>query len=251
MVPTELLPEPISIVGVEVTPFRSYSHATKCVAELVAAGAKVSCVAINPEKVFRASKDPRLMATLKTVEIGICDGIGIVIGARILHGRRIRRCTGCDLFLRLIAEAAASGWKVFLLGASPDSNAKACAKLQESFPQLNVVGRRDGYFGESQEVIRQINQSGAAMLFVAMGSPKQEFWIAKHRQSIDASFCMGVGGTFDVISGKAARAPGVFRKTGTEFLFRLAADPRRFRRQLALPRFMLQVLGKRLFSAGK
>jgi len=247
---TEFIPAAISIMGVEVTPFQSYSDATKCAANLIAAGTKASCVAINPEKVFRASKDPRLFASLRNADMRVCDGIGIVIGARILYHRKIKRCTGCDLFLRLIAAAAANGWRVFLLGASADSNAGACLKLQSLFPRLRVAGRCDGYFENSDEIVRQINESGAQLLFVGMGSPRQELWIDRYRRSINASFCMGVGGTFDVISGKVPRAPRIFRKTGTEFLFRLATNPRRLRRQLALPLFMLQLLGERLSGSG-
>jgi N-acetylglucosaminyldiphosphoundecaprenol N-acetyl-beta-D-mannosaminyltransferase len=235
-------------MGVDVIPFESYSDATRCVAQLVAGRDKVFCVAINPEKVFRAGKDPRLLAALRTAEIGICDGIGIVIGARILQGRRLRRCTGCDLFFRLLAEGAEKGWKIFLLGASRESNSKTAARLATMFPHLRRVGRRDGYFPDSGEVVREINESGADLLFVAMGSPRQEFWITEHRQQLDVPFCMGVGGTFDVVSGATTRAPRIFRKTGTEFLFRLIADPRRFRRYLALPRFVMQVLGRRLLG---
>ncbi|GAH47619.1 unnamed protein product, partial [marine sediment metagenome] len=89
--------------------------------------------------------------------------------------------------------------------------------LIEMHPGLHIVGRRDGYFEDSAAVVDQINASRADLLFVAMGSPKQELWITEHRDAINASFCMGVGGTFDIISGKTRRAPKVFRKTGTEF----------------------------------
>lgn len=238
--------EHLSIMGVPVRPFGSYAQAVEHVADVISSGRKSFCVAINPEKVRQAVRDPQLLAILQDADIGVCDGIGIVLAARLLYGRKIRRCTGCDLFFHLNATAAARGWRVFLLGASPECNAAACARLGEMYPGLKIVGNRDGYFRDSEEVVAEINASRADLVFVAMGSPKQEHWIARHRRSINASFCMGIGGTLDVVSGRAKRAPKVFRRTGTEFLFRLLANPGRWRRQLALPAFVLMAVGRRL-----
>lgn len=239
-------PPALSIMGVAVTPFESYSHAVTYIEDIIACGRKSFCVAINPEKVYRAGEDHNLRRALNQADIGICDGIGIVLAAKILHGRTIKRCTGADLFVQLIGTAAQKGWKVFLLGAGAQSNEAACSKLREKYPSLQIVGSRDGFFQNSSQVVEEINASGADLLFVAMGSPRQEFWIAENRRAINASFCMGVGGTLDVISGEAVRAPRIFRKTGTEFLFRLLRDPRRWKRQKNLPLFMLRVLRKKL-----
>jgi len=240
--------EPLSILGVGVLPFESYDEAVAYVERAIASGRKSFGVAINPEKVYRAAHDGQLMAALAQADMGICDGVGVALAARLLHGRWLRRCTGCDLFSRLIARAAEKGWRVFLLGASPESNEGACEVLSRQYPGLRIAGRRDGYFTESSEVVQQINASGADLLFVAMGSPRQERWIAEHRGAINAAFCMGVGGTFDVASGMTKRAPAVFRMTGTEFLFRLVTEPARSRRQLALPLFLWKVLQARLYS---
>ena len=236
-----VFPPPLSILGVSVVPFESYSQAVACVEEAVAARRKTFCVAINPEKVYRAMNDPRLMAALGEADFGICDGIGIVLAAKVLHRQHIGRCTGCNLFFHLVARGEEAGWRIFMLGASAASNERACAELRRRHPGLRIVGRRDGFFEDSAEVVRQINASEADVLFVAMGSPKQEFWIAEHRGEIQAPFCMGVGGTFDVISGVAKRAPRFFCETGTEFVYRLLCNPWRWRRQLALPLFMMKV----------
>ncbi|MHC4717860.1 MAG: WecB/TagA/CpsF family glycosyltransferase [Planctomycetota bacterium] len=227
-------------------PFGSYADVSQYVSETIAAGRKSFCVAINPEKVYRATHDADLRAMLDRADVTICDGIGVSIAAKLLYGKALRRVTGCDLFGRLIVAAEDEGWGVFLLGASPESNTLACAKLRERHPELRIVGSQHGYFNDHAAVIRQINASGADLLFVAMGSPRQEYWIATHRGAISAPFCMGVGGTLDVISGRAARAPKVFRKTGTEFLFRLVTNPRRWRRQAVLPLFMLAVLRQKI-----
>ena len=234
--------EPLSILGVGVLPFELYDEAVAYVERTITSGQKSFGVAINPEKLYQAAQDGELMAALAQADMCICDGVGVALAARLLHGRWLKRCTGCDLFLHLIAKAAEKGWRVFLLGAAPESNEGACEVLIRRYPGLRIAGRRDGYFTDSGEIVRQINASGADLLFVAMGSPRQELWIAQHRQELDAPFCMGVGGTFDVVSGKARRAPAVFRRTGTEFLFRLLSSPARWRRQAVLPLFLLKVL---------
>ena len=243
-----LFPRPLAVVGVDVVPFDSYSQVTHYVQSTISAGRKSFCVAINPEKIHRANQDAELRDVLRQADISICDGTGVVLAAKLLHGRRVKRCTGVDLFFELLAAAASNKWKVFLLGASADSNAEACRVLTRQYPGLEIVGSRDGYFRDSAKVVREINASGADLLFAAMGSPRQELWIGRHRDDIDAAFCMGVGGALDVVSGSSRRAPKLFRKTGTEFVFRLISEPKRWRRQLVLPLFALKVL--RQYFAG-
>jgi N-acetylglucosaminyldiphosphoundecaprenol N-acetyl-beta-D-mannosaminyltransferase len=114
------------------------------------------------------------------------------------------------------------------------------------YPGLKIVGWHDGYFEDSNAVIEQINSSKANILFVAMGSPKQENWIQNNWQAINVNICMGVGGSFDIASGTLKRAPKVFRMTGTEFLYRLICEPRkRWRIQKALLPYFVQVIGKK------
>ena len=244
---TCIAPEPISVMGVNVVPFNSCSHASRYVEHSIASGRKSFCAAINPEKVHWASHDPDGRSVLHQADMGICDGVGIVLAAQFLLGRRIKRCTGIDLFLELIALAARRGWKVFLLGATPESNVGAYRRLSRMFPGLKIVGHRDGYFEASEPVIEHINASGADLVFVALGSPRQELWISRYRDRLNAAFCMGVGGSFDVVSGRARRAPGIFRRTGTEFFYRLISNPGRWRRQLSLPSFLIAMFRARLF----
>jgi N-acetylglucosaminyldiphosphoundecaprenol N-acetyl-beta-D-mannosaminyltransferase len=174
-----------------------------------------------------AWREPNLLNLLRQTNVGFCDGVGVSLASRILYGQRINRITGCDLFFKLISLASRKDWSVYLLGASAESNAAAYSELQRSSPGLKIAGRQDGYFKNSQKVVEQINASGADLLFVAMGSPRQEDWICRHRHAIDAKFCMGVGGSFDVASGSVSRAPKLFCATGTEFLFRILSEPRK------------------------
>jgi exopolysaccharide biosynthesis WecB/TagA/CpsF family protein len=241
------IPAPLNILGIPVIPFDSYSQAVDCIASRITARKKTFCVALNPEKVYRALYDPVIENVLRNADIGICDGIGICLAAWIIYGKSIRRCTGVGLFMGLLDRAAVSGWQVFLLGASPDSNEQTYHKLEALYPGLRIVGRQHGYFGNGDEVVKQINDSKAELVFVAMGSPKQELWISENHPRINAPLCMGVGGAFDIISGKAKRAPWIFRQTGTEFLFRLVANPGRWKRQILYPAFMFEVFRRRFY----
>ena len=173
---------------------------------------------------------------------------GVVIGAKILTGEAVARITGVQLFLDLVERAEMENLNIFMLGSGPESNNGAYEKLLEIHPNVRIVGRQDGYFSNDQEVVKKINDSKADMLFVALGSPKQEKWITMHRNKIIAPFCMGVGGTFDVVSGNVKRAPKIFQDTGTEWLCRLIREPKRFRRQLVLPKFIFLVLKHKLFG---
>lgn len=241
--------KPVDIVGVPVMPFATYDEALASVEETIASRQKSFWVAINPQKCYRAWHEKELLNVLNRADVGICDGIGVSIASMLLNGHGINRVTGCDLFFRLAGRAAEKGWSVFLLGASEESNARACATLVQKYPGLRIAGRQSGFFKDSEQVIAQINASGADILFVAMGSPTQEYWIARYRAQINAPFCMGVGGSFDVASGAIKRAPAVFRKVGAEWIYQLITEPRkRFKRQTVYVPFMLRVLGENVFG---
>ena len=243
----ERMPSSLNIMGVPVVPFESYEQAIQCIEEIIESGQKTSCFAINPIKIYQAWREPELFDLLRRSNIGICDGIGVSIASWILNGRSITRCTGCDLFFKLVSMASRKNWGVYFLGASPETNKTACERLQKTYPKLRIVGCQDGYFKDSEAVIEKINASGADMLFVAMGSPKQEYWILDNWQSIKTKFCMGVGGSFDIASGRIGRAPKILRLTGTEFLFRLAKEPRkRWKIQKVLFPYFFRVIGKKM-----
>lgn len=251
-VPTDriALPDPFEVAGVPVVPFESYDQALACIEASVESGHKAFWVAINPQKCYRAWREKELLHVLNHADVGICDGVGVSLAALILHGRKLPRCTGCDLFFKLVPLAAKKQWRVFMLGASAESNAGACERLTAQHPGLRIVGHQHGYFKDCEAVIQQINASRAQLLFVAMGSPAQEHWIWQNRERIDAPFCMGVGGSFDVASGIARRAPRAFRATGTEWLYQLVMEPhKRLRRQLVYVPFTLRVIGKKLLGA--
>jgi N-acetylglucosaminyldiphosphoundecaprenol N-acetyl-beta-D-mannosaminyltransferase len=235
-------PQSVSILGMNVSVFESYDHAATLIHERILAGTQTFCVAINPEKMYMAKRNPKLGEMLRSADIRICDGIGISLASMLLYRRSIPRCTGIDLFMKLICLSEQEGLKIFVLGASPEANHAACNMLVAAHPGLMIVGRHHGYFDEVGTIIDSINESGADLLFVAMGSPRQEFWITEHMPKLHARFCMGIGGSLDVVSGSVQRAPALCRGTGTEWLYRLLSQPSRIRRQAVLPLFAVDVL---------
>jgi N-acetylglucosaminyldiphosphoundecaprenol N-acetyl-beta-D-mannosaminyltransferase len=238
------------VLGVPITCFRSYPDAVQTIVGRIREGRKTFCIAINPEKVCFAHDDETFASVIRRGNVHICDGVGTCAAVRFLKGWRIPRITGVKLFLELLAAAENAGIGVFLFGAKPETNEAAHEKLREEHPKLHIVGRLDGYHKDDAQIVRHINTSGAQMLFVALGSPRQERWIAEHLDEIAVPFCMGVGGSLDILSGRVKRAPEIFQRTGTEFLYRLICQPQRWRRQSVLPGFALRTLAEAVSTRG-
>lgn len=232
----------VFILGTGVNIFPTYDDVIELIHQRIRSGAQTFCVAVNPEKLYKAARNPKLQNALRSADIRVCDGIGISLASILLYRRPIPRCTGIDLFLRLIRLSAEKGLRIFVLGASPEVNEAGCLALIKAHPGLKIVGRHHGYVEDFDPIIHSINQSGAELLFVAMGSPRQEFWISENRRRLSPPFCMGIGGSLDVMSGRVRRAPTVFRVIGAEWLYRLISEPSRFRRQVVLPVFAMDVL---------
>jgi N-acetylglucosaminyldiphosphoundecaprenol N-acetyl-beta-D-mannosaminyltransferase len=201
-------------------------------------------LAVNPEKVIRAQQDRKLLDLLRSADLLIPDGIGIVIAARILGLGRSARVPGSELMPKLCERAASKSYTVFLFGASAEVNRQAVSVLQDRFPAIRIVGSHHGYVTDKEMpmVIADINECQPDLLFVALGSPHQELWIARYLPELKVKVCQGVGGTFDVIAGRVKRAPLLFRSMHLEWFYRLFSQPSRIFRQTALPIFVYQVL---------
>ncbi|MNI19052.1 putative N-acetylmannosaminyltransferase [compost metagenome] len=154
------------------------------------------------------------------------------------------RVPGFDLLHELMKRGEREGWRVYLLGSASEVIKEASRRLKAQYPGVEIVGCRDGYFGPDQddEVIRDIAEAAPHILFVARGADTQEPWIAKHKNRLGVPVMMGIGGSFDVISGRTKRAPKLFQKFRIEWLYRLLKEPTRFRRMLALPKFAIRVM---------
>jgi len=243
-------PRDVDVLGVPITCFSSYEHATQSIVRRIRNRDKTLCIAINPEKVCFARDDAALRNIIRRAQIHICDGVGTAVAVKWITGWRIPRITGVGLFFKLMETAEQEGLGIFLLGAKPEVNEKAWRVLRDRHPKLRIAGRHDGYFKDANEVIRQINGSGADMLFAALGSPRQEKWLSRYLEVLNVPFCMGVGGSFDVLAGYVKRAPEFFQRTGTEFLYRLIREPHRWRRQLILPGFTARMLVEAITARG-
>lgn len=236
-------PQRVSVLGVPVDAV-DMSQAVRAVEHMLRGERAQAVIAVNPEKVIKAQADGALLQRLHSAGLLIPDGIGVVAACRLLGIARMRRVPGSELMPELCALAARRGVPVFLFGASPEVNTKACDVLRARYPGLRIAGSQHGYVDDAQQqaVIEQINASGAEILFVALGSPKQELWMERYLPQLRVKVCQGVGGTFDVLAGRVRRAPWLWRRLHLEWLYRLLSQPRRLLRQSALPQFAIQVL---------
>ncbi|SFG03816.1 N-acetylglucosaminyldiphosphoundecaprenol N-acetyl-beta-D-mannosaminyltransferase [Halobacillus alkaliphilus] len=202
-------------------------------------------VAINPEKILQAQEDPNLKNLLNKATYQIPDGVGVLLASKMNRGDISSRVTGIDMLLALCEQASAHDKSVFLYGAKPGVAEKAKDGLLKRYPNLKVAGVLDGYEKDQEHVIQTINEAKPDVLFVALGSPKQEYWIVDHMKDLDVRIFQGVGGSFDVISGRVKRAPRFFQKFGIEWLYRLITEPWRLKRQIKLPTFLYKVWKER------
>lgn len=232
-------------LGVSVSPY-TYEEIIDDLQRRMAEGLQSTVIAVNPEKVITANRNPVVKELINDSTYQIPDGIGIVLASKMRHGDVRERVTGVDMMGRLLQFAADKGHGVFFYGAKEEVVRTAKEKLEASIPNLRVVGYANGYVEDQQALLEQIRESGAALLFVALGSPRQELWIKDHMAELpNIKVFQGVGGSFDVYSGRVKRAPAFYRKLGLEWLYRLAKEPKRIKRQLALPKFLWKVLLER------
>lgn len=200
----------------------------------------------NPEIVQCAGKDPEYARILADADLVIPDGIGIIHAAKIL-GRPLKgRVPGIDFAAALMGRMAETGRRLFLLGAAPGVAEQAAANLQAAHPGLVICGAHDGYFQEDGPVARKIRDARADVVFVCLGFPKQEKWIAAHGGETGARLLIGLGGSLDVFAGKVERAPEQFQKLGLEWLYRLMKQPSRAGRMAKLPLFLASAAGARI-----
>lgn len=197
-------------------------------------------VTANPEIVMAAKKNKNYQRIINSADYITADGIGIVKGAQILGTPLVERVTGFDTMLDLLEFANQNYKKVFFVGGKPEVISALKIKINEEYPHINMVGAYDGYFNDETPVINDIQQKQPDFIFVALGFPKQDFFIAHHRNIANAIW-MGVGGSFDVLTGKVKRAPAFWINHHLEWLYRLIQEPSRFKRMLALPRYLMQI----------
>ena len=225
------------ILGLEIVS-TDYSNFMDQLSEDIEMNRKKVIVALNPEKIMKMKQDFQLDDFVRKADYRIPDGTGILLASKKMGGGIKTRITGVDTMMELSKLAAEKNYSIFLLGSKEEIVQKTRETLVMRFPELRVAGVRNGYDLNDDDVIREINKSGAQILFIAMGSPKQELWIAKNRNELNVNIFQGVGGSFDVIGGFIKRAPSWMQKIGLEWLHRLILEPKRVFRQMNLIRFL-------------
>jgi N-acetylglucosaminyldiphosphoundecaprenol N-acetyl-beta-D-mannosaminyltransferase len=214
------------------------------VGQWIKLGQTAQIATVNPEFLVKSRENQQFRAVLQRAALCIPDGIGVLWAARWQGNRLRERVAGSDLVPRLAEEAARRGWKVYFLGAAPGVAEKAAQILSASYPGIHVAGTYSGSpaIDEEQDITHRIQASKADLLFVAYGAPKQDLWLSRNLNKTGAKVGLGVGGSFDFITGVQKRAPRWMQRIGLEWLYRLVREPWRWRRQLALPKFVWLVI---------
>ncbi len=241
----------VNILGVFVDKVTIPQATDKIMSFISADGEAKAVYTPNSEIIMHGYRDESLRDILNEADLLTADGIGVVYASKILGNPISERCAGYDVACNLLAEMGSAGKSVYLFGSKPGIADLAGKTLVERYPGLVIAGTSDGYFDVDKEkqIIADINRTLPDVLFVCLGAPKQERWIATHKDELNCKVCMGLGGCLDVFAGTVERAPDFFCNHGIEWLYRLMKQPKRFIRMLDLPKFALTVLLKgRKFS---
>jgi len=204
----------------------------------------------NTEMVMNASKDKEFRTVLNDGDLIVPDGIGLIYASNHHNLGLESRVPGIELMEKILKFSNNTKKSIFLLGGSPGVAEKAAENIKETFPNIIIKGCHDGYFKEDGElkVIDKINETRPDILFIALGTPKQEMWMNKHKKILNAKVAMGVGGAVDVWSGNSKRAPKFFRDLGLEWLYRLLKEPKRIFRMMTIPKFLIKIFLEKDFS---
>lgn len=199
----------------------------------------------NPEMVMLARKNAEFRDLLNSADLVVPDGVGVVHASRLTKNSLKQRVAGFDLLMEVFAIDEAKRVKWYFLGGKSGIAEKAKIQMEQRFG-LQVVGCGDGYFKDDEAVIAEISSSGADIVLVGLGFPRQELWANTYKHRLGAKIVMGVGGSFDVMSGELKRAPKIFQKIGMEWLYRLLRQPKRIWRQRVLLKFAIIVIIRKI-----
>lgn len=195
----------------------------------------------NAEIIMQAQRNPELKCVLNEAGLLIPDGAGVILGARILKTPLKEKVSGVDLVKKLLKASAGKNISFFILGGKPGVAEMAAVNIMSEYGKVNIKGYAHGYFSAEEEnaLVDTINKARPDILLVGLGVPKQEFWIHENMYRLNCKVCIGVGGSIDIFAGTASLAPEFMRKAGLEWLYRLVREPKRYKRMMDLPRFVL------------
>lgn len=216
-------------------------------ADAFLSGDKTACVVTpNAEIAYEALHDMSLRKLLNSADLMLPDGAGVVLASKLLKTPLKEKVAGVDFAAGLLKLLAKNQQSVFLLGAKPGVAETAAEKMVQMTPGLRIAGLHDGYFTDEAPIIAQINESGADVLFVCLGSPKQELFMQRYRQALGVKIMIGLGGSLDAFAGTVKRAPQWMIRMNLEWLYRLIKEPKRFGRMLRLPKYLFAVMKTRI-----
>ncbi len=202
----------------------------------------------NPEIILESQKNEKLASAVKSADMVLPDGVGVIYASHILGTPIKNRIPGIDFASALMARISENGRKVFLLGAKPGVAELAGERLAERYPGLAICGVNDGYFEEedTEFIIEKINSASPDLVLVCLGSPKQENWMKNNAELLDVGLLIGLGGALDVYAGVVERAPRKWRSMGLEWLYRLIREPKRIKRMVKLPGVIVAAAWRRI-----
>ena len=200
----------------------------------------------NAEIAYEALHDENMRTLLNSAELMLPDGAGVVLASKILKTPLRQKVAGVDFADGLLGVLETTGQSLYLLGSKPGIGELAAQKMMQKHPRLKIAGIADGYFQDEAPVIDKINASGADVLFVCLGAPKQEQFMARHQKALHVKLMAGLGGTLDSFAGTVKRAPKWMIRLNLEWLYRLIKEPKRFKRMLRLPKYLWAVVCKRI-----
>lgn len=234
-----------NILGIEYDNVTMDEALEKAKALLAAEGASV-VVTPNAEIAYDATKDAEFCALLNRADLILPDGAGVVLAAKLRKTPLKEKVAGFDFATKLLPVLAETDAKLYLLGSKPGIAEQAAEKMRQAAPGLQICGTADGYFTDEAAVIEKINASGAQVLFVCLGAPKQEKFMFAHQNELTTVRLMaGLGGTLDGFAGAVKRAPDWMIEANLEWFYRLVKQPSRFGRMLRLPKYVFKAIGKR------
>lgn len=200
----------------------------------------------NPEFLLAAEKDPEFRRVLNAADLVLPDGIGVVYSAKILGTPLKERVPGIEFAEAMLSALNDMGGRLYLLGAKPGVAEEAGRRICARYPALVLCGTHDGYFKDEQAILPQIAAAKPDLLFVCLGAPKQEKWMARWGRHTGAKLAIGLGGCLDVFAGNVQRAPERWQKLGLEWAYRLKKEPKRIGRMAKLPLVLVKAAGQRI-----
>jgi N-acetylglucosaminyldiphosphoundecaprenol N-acetyl-beta-D-mannosaminyltransferase len=233
----------LRILGSRIDPLTSQQTLHQ-IEQFLLSGSPHHVITGNALMMLDAEQDDELRRILERASLVVPESSGILWASRVLDAPLQEFTPGIDLMLSICRMASEKGHPAYLLGSTPGIAEEAGRTLTVRFPGFRIAGTQHGFFrpAETNSIIGRIRQAKPSLLFVGMGMPAQEKWIAAHMEELGVPVVMGVGGSFDVLSGKLQRAPKLMRRTGVEWLYRLAQEPWRWRRIAQLPVFAWKVI---------